>query len=162
MSRSRIRDIAFIPLNLVRTLLLVVAATLLDGCTDTTKAPKGTADTHTGVRQPSDIRAGPSKLRADPIDLLTGEALSPDGRVPPRRNEQTTPSYALLPTPKLWQAILKSRNYALIVVKSPTQTRGFYQNKLLVVARIKTDVLATVKGLAEAGGDGPEFPFRRQ
>lgn len=135
------------------TLLSLVVTILLVGCAGTIEVSKGPAD------------RPPSKLAPDPIDLLTGEALDADGHVPPRTNDQSTPSYALLETERLWQAIIESKNYAFVAVKSPGKARGFYQNKLLIgtdeVAKIKSDMLATIPGLIEAHGDGPEFNLPR-
>ncbi len=131
------------------TLLSVVVSVLLAGCAFTRHISKGTGD------------RPPLELKHDRIDVLTGEALDADGHVPPRTNETSTPSYALLPTERLWQEIMKSKNYTFVAVKSPKQTRGFYQGKLLIaageVAEIKSTMLSTIRGLLEARGDGPEF-----
>lgn len=138
-----------------RTLLCVVLAILLAGCACMTK------EISKGGPQPETVRVGALDLVPDPIDLLTGEALDADGRVPPRTNDQSTPSYALLSTEKLWQAIIESGQYAFVAVKSPRQARGFYQNKLLIgaaeVAEIKSVMLSTIPGLLDARGDGSEF-----
>ena len=103
-------------------------------------------------------------LRRDPVDLQTGEHLDGAGRVPPRADDLSTRSYALLPTKTLWREIELSSRHAFIVVKSPAQERGFFKGKALIdrraVLRIKNDMLATVSGLSEipAEGRGPQLP----
>ena len=109
------------------TLLSALSTILLAGCAATTEEDsKGTANNPALAPQPETV-VGAFELKRDPIDLLTGEALDANGHVPPRTNDQLTPSYALLPTERLRQAIIESRNYAFVAVKSPNQARGFYQ-----------------------------------
>lgn len=158
-------DLRYAMKTLTLALALLFACTQAQAQSDNNQAAgkKGdiSAATQNKPPQPEAVRVGAFELRRDPIDLLTGEALDANGHVPPRTNDESRPSYALLPTQRLWQEIIKSKNYAFVAVKSPRQARGFYQNKLLIrtaeVASIKSDMLATIKGLLEARGDGSEF-----
>src|SRR5262245_4486925 len=101
--------------------LAMVSVCFLAGCGGSTPPAKDSGSAR-----------APLALLRDPVDLRTGEALDAEGHVPRRTQDQSTPSYALLSTETLWKEIVKSRNYVFVAVKSRQQTRGFYQDKLLL------------------------------
>lgn len=131
-------------LTVKHTLLSIVTTTLLIACA-CTDISKSTAD------QPL------PQLKHDPIDLLTGEHLDSSGRVPPRMDDLSTPSYALMNNQVLWREIAQSSRKALILVKLPGQRRGFFKGQLLInseqVAQTKAAILAETTGLQELRDD---------
>jgi len=76
----------------------------------------------------------PKRPRVDPIDHITGESLLPDGRIPPRQDDLSTPSYGSLPTEELWKEIARVRPIAVVAFRPSDQERGVFRGQVYVSA----------------------------
>lgn len=108
----------------------------------------------------------------DDIDQRLGEPITPDGLPPERGEIAESPSFRSLTTARLWSEIENGNGEALVGMKLPGMSRGYYRGKVFLspdeALAVREGVLA-VTGVQEVNGhvgdrswplmdDGRQYP----